>query len=541
MSHQGPASYRELLVQREQVFHAALAAGKIDPFVYPWDTIPAAILILAVLFVPRLPSPYSRWVSYLAFLLILFSCISVMQRSRSPGIASGYGIGLMCVWGIVWSAVLLLYNDPKTAFKRLEWRDIDEDSAAESLTNGSSTSIAQSTSGLKNRIVYGVVGMSQEPAENSEDALNEAKKSKRILIWQSYPENFRHRLDWVLDLCTSFRGPGWNWRIQTLPEFDHPSPSMLPTPPSSTKLLIRIAIRDFLFWYLAVDIIKTVLMSDPYFWGIAPLSFPVPINTTYLPTLITNSPPLTKFYRLLLSLTALTSILSLIFTVSPLFFALLLPTLKLTQYFRAPLLSPLLYPPYWGDFTTTVLDQGLAGWWGKWWHQMFRMGISEPARVLVEKLGWDPRRQKSKVLQLLVAFGVSGAIHAGASYTALNPETRPFSGPFAFFFMQGLGILAERFVFKTVGVSGLVRGWPRWVRRLGTLVYVLTWCYVTGPWLADDFARSEIWLLEPVPVSVVRGLGLGAQGEGWWCWHGVWATWWSGREGTPWWRKGIAL
>ena len=541
MYHQEPRTYRELLARREHVFQSALANGNIEPFLYPWDTIPAAILVLSVLFLPTIRAKYSRWASRVAFVLITLSCISIMRRCRSLGLASGYGIGLMCVWGIVWSGVLLIYNDPKAAFQRVEWRDRKKEAAvAVSSMNGSLNSTKPADSSLRNRKTYGVVGGAHEPTEEDKDLREDTEKSNHVLVWQSYPDGFRHRLDWVADLCTSFRGPGWNWHIQTLPAADYPTPSMLPTPSSSTKSLTRIAVRDFLIWYLVVDTIKTAVMADPYFWGITAISSPGP-SAAYLPSIITNIAPLTKLYRLLLSILAVVSALSFIFTLSPLFFALLLPLLNLHIYTHTPLLEPLLYPPYWGSFTTSVLDKGLAGWWGKWWHQLFRMGISEPSRFLIEKFSWNLQSQKAKLLQLFTAFAISGTIHAGASYTTFNPESRPLSGPFAFFFSQAFGILTEQFFFKTMGVSNLMRSWPRPLRRAGTLMYVMAWFYVTGPWLADDFARSGIWLFEPVPVSLLRGLGLGAEGEGWWCWTGTWARWWSGVEGTPWWRKGIAI
>ena len=536
MSNQAPGSYRQLLLEREQVFHSAIASGEIEPLLYPWDTVPVGILILALLVLPGLTPRYRTWSSYGAFLLITLSSVSIMRRCRSLGIASGYGIGLMSVWGIVWSAVLLVYNDPITTFQRVEKKDMKQKSAAESHMLNSTT---PPTSSPGNRRVYGVVGGAQEPTLKKEDAQDVAKTPQTFLVWQSYPDKFRHRLDWVIDLCTSFRGPGWNWHIQTLPAADYPSPYMLPTPLASKKLLTRIAIRGFLIWYLVVDIVKTAAMSDPYFWGIASLSSPAP-NAAYLPSIVINNPPLIKLYRLLLSFAAVISALSLIFALCPLVFAFLFPLLGLDQYTHAPLLEPLLYPPYWGDFGS-VLDKGLAGWWGSWWHQLFRMGISEPSRVLIAKLGWNSRSQKSKLLQLFIGFGISGIIHAGASYTTLNPESRPLSGPFAFFLSQAFGVLAEQFVFKTMGISNVMRSWPRFLRRAGTLMYLMAWSYVTGPLLADDFARCGIWLFEPVPISPLRGLGFGAQGEGWWCWHGTWATWWSGAEGTPWWRKGIAI
>ncbi|ERF68177.1 hypothetical protein EPUS_05258 [Endocarpon pusillum Z07020] len=466
-----------------------------------------------------------------------------MRRCRSLGLASGYGIGLMCVWGIIWSGVLLVYSDPKAAFQRLECRDRkkeEEAVAAVSSINGSLNSTKPANSSLRNRKIYGVVGGAHEPTEEDKDLREDTDKSNHILVWQSYPDGFRHRLDWVTDLCTSFRGPGWSWHNQTLPAADYPNPSMLPTPSSSTKSLMRIAVRDFLIWYFVVDTVKTAIMADPYFWGVVSISSPGP-TVTYLPSIIANIAPFTKLYRLLLSLLATVSALRTNLSSGSLFFALLLPLLNLHIYTRAPLLEPLLYPPFWGSFTTSVLDKGLAGWWGKWWHQLFRMGISEPSRFLIEKFGWNPRSQKAKLLQLFTALAISGTIHAGASYTTFNPQSRPWSGPFVFFFSQAFGILAEQFVFKTMGVSNLVRNWPRTLRRAGTLVYVMAWFYITGPWLADDFARSGIWLFEPVPVSLLRGLGLGAEGEGWWCWARAWPRWWNGVEGTPWWRKGIAI
>jgi Membrane bound O-acyl transferase family len=539
MFERGTASYRELLARREQVFDSAIATQQIEPFVYPWDSIPAGILILAVLFLPQLNFRYSRWLSYCVFLFIILLCVSVMRRCRSLGFASGYGIGLMSIWGIVWSAVLLVYNDPKTAFRRVEWRDEREEASSTQEANGWMTAKSADTE-LRNRKAHGVVGGANQPIEEDRDAKDAAARSTRILVWQPYPRNLRHRLDWVIDLCTSFRGPGWNWHIPTLPAAEYPSPTMSTTLSSSTQLLKRIAIRDFLMWYLLIDVVKTAAMNDPYLWGISPITSPAP-KVAYLPCLITNHQPLVKLYRLLLSLAGVVSALSFIFSLCPLFFACILPLINLNQYTRAPLLEPSLYPPCWGDFTPSIMDKGLAGWWGKWWHQMFRMGMSEPSRVLVKKLGWDPRSQKSKILQLFIAFGISGTIHAGASYTTFNAQTRPMSGPFLFFFSQGFGILAEQFVFKTIGISNLMKSWPRVSRRLGTLAYIMVWFYFTGPWLADDFARCGIWLFEPVPISLVRGLGFGLEGEGWWCWHGAWAKWWAGIDGSPWWRKGIAI
>jgi len=61
--------------------------------------------------------------------------------------------------------------------------------------------------------------------------------------------------------------------------------------------------------------------------------------------------------------------------------------------------------------------------------------------------------------------------------------------------------------------------------------------YFTAPLLVDDFARGGIWLFEPVPFSLFRGLGLGSEGDGWWCCGGGLVEW---RSGEGWWDTGIA-
>jgi len=36
--------------------------------------------------------------------------------------------------------------------------------------------------------------------------------------------------------------------------------------------------------------------------------------------------------------------------------------------------EPWFYPDHYGNYSI-VFDRGLAGWWGGWWHQMFRPGF----------------------------------------------------------------------------------------------------------------------------------------------------------------------
>jgi hypothetical protein len=79
-----------------------------------------------------------------------------------------------------------------------------------------------------------------------------------------------------------------------------------------------------------------------------------------------------------------------------------------------------------------------------------------------------------------------------------------------------------------------VYAFPTSIRRTTNVCFVAFWLYTTGPFLTDDFARSGVWLFEPLPVSFMRGL----TGQGWWKWGGRWAGW---SDRPEWWLKGIAV
>jgi hypothetical protein len=231
---------------------------------------------------------------------------------------------------------------------------------------------------------------------------------------------------------------------------------------------------------------------------------------------------------------------------NPLFFTVVLPAMvDTTKLTKAPLLEPWMYPPQWYPLTTSVLHSGLGGLWGKFWHQMFRFGITEPSRILIKKFQLKKEGITARLLQLTIAFTLSGSIHAASSYTttSVNP-TYPISGPFSFFLAQGAGILAQTSLVQLLHKDyPSTKSFPRFVRQGTNLMFVLTHLYFTGPLLANDFARSGLWLFEPIPISIFRGLGFGPGGkdEGWWAWYqdgSTWFRWWTGHR---WWDTGLAI
>jgi hypothetical protein len=389
-------AYQSIIAARQDAYSKMLASGHHEPFVYPWDTFAAALLFLAILIVPRIPTGHSAMMKIGTAIWIFYFGLQTMLRARCLGFANGYGIGLACAWGMVMTVALLFCNDVGNDLHRLEWRDpMDQvESRSNGSANGSATSakILSSATSTKRR-VYGVDG----PAVSVDATISDEPATKPYnLVWQGYPLSILHCMEWTADLMTTFRGVGWNWRISTCPPLDIPVQD-IPIQDSEGKLKPRKLVRtsvakptsvslptvrklqltalwDFTAHYLMLDFLKTIMISDPYFMGLSDLSSPSPwpfLNSSNSPT--TTMWLLTRFTRLTISVCGVLSALTFIFSLSPLFFitvlTALVPTHHIRRITRSPILEPSLYPPYWQSLAT-VADGGLAAFWGKWWHQV---------------------------------------------------------------------------------------------------------------------------------------------------------------------------
>ncbi|KIW78987.1 hypothetical protein Z517_08827 [Fonsecaea pedrosoi CBS 271.37] len=510
---------------------------------------------------PRLSPRLARAVRCVAFVSVLAHGAYVACYRRTLWLAAGYGIGLMTAWGVIMSGALLLCNDVGRDFRRLEKRVVkaeSEDSEWLKFTATSSQCERPQMSNMKERKV-GSSSSFSTPTSQPEQPCRQPYE----LVWQGYPYNsdLFHVLDWTVDLMTSFRAVGWEHRISTIGQID---PSM-PRDKSQSTTATGIrgderqtsmaashfprthqlrALRGFIINYLFLDFLKAVMITDPYFLGVAPLESSTP--WTWLAHIDNAVPVATRFVRLWITMCGVVTALTLIFSLSPLFFATILPTfVDLTKITKAPLTETWMYPPYWQSLSTSVLYSGLAGLWGRCWHQMFRFGISEPSRVLIEGLKLDARGNVARTVQLLVAFTLSGSIHASASYTTFSLNgSHPLSGPLLFFLLQGVGILLQSFIVKLIyRHASWVKNLPSGIGQTANALVVVLYLYLTGSLLANDFATSGLWLFEPVPISFFRGIGFGpgGKGEGWWVWNQEGSRligWW---RGDRWWGRALAI
>lgn len=195
----------------------------------------------------------------------------------------------------------------------------------------------------------------------------------------------------------------------------------------------------------------------------------------------------------------------------------------------------------------------MAGVWGQWWHQMFRFGFLSSAHAILNLLPMKLARNVyiRRTVQFFTAFIISAVMHALGSYAQPAP-TDPIRGPFMFFILQLVGIiLQESAKFVLVSIARSLRSssspspspssphkhhlqspFPRWLGRSTNLIFTCFWLLAWGYTIADDFTISGLWLTEFVPVSLLRGLGLGLEGQGWWCAQEPMFRYWT--DGTFW-------
>ncbi|KAL2825634.1 membrane bound O-acyl transferase family-domain-containing protein [Aspergillus cavernicola] len=500
--------YERIVLNTQIQLELLIQQGEAKPLLL-WHALLPLVLPIIALLVPR--RTWGWLLRPILSVTTLSVSLEIIRYRRVLLGANGYMIGLIMVWWLVWSMTLLVFNDVERDFRRI--------------VRTRSTTVGDKTVRQNGH------------ASNKEHKQSPVTRDTETLVWKPYPQSLLPRLGWVIALVLNMRGPDFSFRISSLdplpPLLDpkHHSAIKKPACPSAT-IRLRAAFLRFFIAYLAIDFLKLIIIWDPYFFGA--LSAPPPFPFDCFPAI----PGLVSVYHSIVSGTAVYFALQYVTSLNPIFF------LGLSSAFpnasRAltvtPLDAPWLYADQFGPITA-VLDDGLAGAWSKWWHQIFRFGFVSTSKWLISLLPstLSSHRSIRRIIITLVAFGISGLMHGSGSYTQIG-ETRPFSGTFLFFFLQPVGIsiqgLCSRIIVTSLARHGLPP--PRWLRRFGNVTFVLGWLLFTGNRIADDFANGKMWLTEPLPFSLLRGL----MGRGWVCWR---TPWFEHYDDGTFWGRGVRI
>ncbi|CAM1506741.1 Fc.00g063820.m01.CDS01 [Cosmosporella sp. VM-42] len=515
------ANYRDAFAQ-------GVSGGQIRPFVLPFSILGPFIVPTFWLAIPHTKRPWLYETRWLVVAFVLAFDINIIRSQSSSNVACAYGCGLMALWGIMLTLHLLVWTRPQFEAARAVKVVRGETKKSNGKPNGQNGGLREN--GLRQRRTE------ESTAASASKHVNEEHE----WVWQPFPEDapFSQRLNWAFDLITGFRGIGWNWSSTAVPRPEIPAiirpgdPIVLESIPRVSRSGFKRSLTESEFlWtrirtvgimYFLLDFLSVFMMKDPFFIFGPDHNYQLPSHLESLPAW------LLLLYREIFSLLGIYGAIEAIFNLH-----------DISQYYLWSSLFPARgelwqYTNIFGSFSQ-VLDRGLAGWWGSWWHQTFRLQFIAPSTYLI-KHGYLTRGSfPAQVVTLYVSFIQSGLLHASGSRSSM-PETKVWRAP-AFFLLQATGILVQ--VGLTQILKNSLPSVPRTFSRAFNLLFTLVWLQQTSVFFVDDIASTGLWLLEPVPISPLRWMGFGYPNDHWWRWtREQFPVWYSG---GGWWETGIAL
>lgn len=521
METQIAETHRQRQQQLWDRYDQGVQSGEYYAFGYPYGYL-ILIIILGYLAIPANKNGrnYGRFVAWLLALLECFYMIAY-TRSRYP-VANAF-TGLCHSWLALWVTAHFLVNDPKASYYRIKKLGISKEKV-----HDRDEAIATTTS---HDLEF---SKRQSNEAGIPDNIDDGSDVSQIsYVWEPHPQtSWRARLDWAVDLLSTFDGIGWSWGIRSLPK--PPENVKTSLVQSNTKLNLPIyliweksrasivrarhqfksaLLLKFVITYIILDVVKTLMSLDPYFWGYT--DHPSP---PYIPVSWQQSPVMSKSCRLAVAQFATYFAVTMVLGLKPLYYMFVHneATLGVKE-------ETWMYPDDFGPYSS-VGKFGLAGFWSIFWHQSFRYVFEAPAILVIRNTTIDPKSFNARVIRIFGSFFSSAFMHFSLSYSSIGPS-RPFRGSFVFFMLQPFGILAQYYWIQWFQTSALSKSCPHWGGFAANIIYVNIWLYFTAPLFIEDAARGGWFMFEPIPISIFRGFGFGAKDDGWWTLHGRFATW----------------
>ncbi|KAF2736947.1 hypothetical protein EJ04DRAFT_510678, partial [Polyplosphaeria fusca] len=201
MSDPWPQTYRDVLQRYHAQYDQAIASGQYQPFIYPWGTFGAFVVIIYLL----IPHQNRPWLGRARFLMLPwiagFAAYSI-KYTRAKNMASAFGLGIISAWSILWITAIVVVNDCQTDFQRIERMEgvFRQSKRQEKVSNGSALDPEE---GKRHQETISN-GNTPNDIELPEEHLGPSQRQGEF-AWQPYPLTpFIERLDWVLDIFCNF-------------------------------------------------------------------------------------------------------------------------------------------------------------------------------------------------------------------------------------------------------------------------------------------------------------------------------------------------
>ncbi|KAJ8069830.1 hypothetical protein OCU04_000244 [Sclerotinia nivalis] len=338
----GALSPQDVIATYRRTFENRVAEGTILPMVLPYHLY-GYILLGIYLCVRHTNRPILYKARWIVLAVITWFQLKTLWHTSSTNMAISFVAGLMSTYGIATSLTWLVFMRPQFDAKRIERKKNQKYKPATHDNEGKTTAYTESTeSDLRPRVRINGEGnkkLAGSKAPNGKDVgpthgqSNADGMTEFEYYWQSYPDNIWERLDWISDLVINFRGPGWNWTISTLPKpppsvyakLGEPADEASKNDTSSTGIkrfttrleILRAQVPRFIIGYFLLDVVKTTMMNDSYFW-LGPNNYAMSAHVAAM------SPLIRCVYRELLSIAGVLISLDMAFLLAPLTGCLLL-------------------------------------------------------------------------------------------------------------------------------------------------------------------------------------------------------------------------
>lgn len=409
----------------------------------------AHISLFVALMIP--PSTLSHKRLAMAFLPVILACDVYSWKMQ---------LGFLGVVQGLWATELLLFRNPREHFKLLHFQTPEPKP--------------------KDTVSTKKDGAAKLNAQ-SNDKEDSRKKGNDGLPWaQPFPSSLYQRIWWVIKLTQSIRYTGW----LTTPSAPLPEAQSLPT---TKKRLTWLLNRTFLiaFCLLLQDATNLYMKYDPYFQIQTSIdeAFPRRLGTFLATYHLNFLPP--RAVRMLVLGSQQYAMFSLVGDIPAVFMVLLGWTGLVSEFYgRMENYLPVMGNPL------VVLRSGLRGFWGRFWHQILREMFLGPGRAVSKLLRIPDKSIYGYALQIWVAFGISGIVHAFSLPQGIRGVS-PLQYA-KFFWLHVYFVLFEIAVchiFRARMASAEKNTWGKVALAVVRLVWVLSVLYLTVPTVLDQLVR----------------------------------------------------